>query len=351
MSRKWRVGVLGLGHWYSAYGLGRDLATYPAAELTAAAWTDPGQLDEFCSTFEIKGYDSYEALLEREDVDIVQISAPVSDIPRCAIAAAKAGKHIVLGKPMAMTLAEADEIVRAVEDAGVVCVPFQSLMRFQYAAMKDRIATGEIGDILLLHTTCRWSIAEDWYRSGRPGWFVDPAYVPGGALIDEGIYWIDLVEWLADSHVRTVEARTANLVHRDLDVEDWGMATFELDNGVIATMEASWTINSPAATAPSPKQNSVVRLEVVGSRGEIMDQWFRDPGRAVLGAGAANWTFERDAQAPFGPPTPPLIAHVIDCVENGRDPIATVHDARQAFAAAMAAYDAARSGSPAPVSR
>lgn len=351
MTRKWRVGVLGLGHWYSAYGLGRDLATYPSAELTAAAWTDPRQLDEFCSTFGIRGYASYEELLEREDVDIVQISAPVSDISRCAVAAAEAGKHIVLGKPMAMTLDEADRIVRAVEDAGVVCVPFQSLMRFQYAGLKDRIFEGEIGDILLLHTTCRWSIAEDWYRSGRPGWFVDPQHVPGGALIDEGIYWIDLIEWLAESPVRTVDAKTASLVHRDIDVEDWGMATFELDNGVIATLEASWTINAPAVTGPSPKQNSVVRLEVVGSRGEISHQWFRDPGRAVLGAGAANWTFEREASAPFGPPRPPLIEHVIDCVENEKEPIATVRDARQAFAAAMAAYDAARTGTQASVDR
>ena len=343
MSKKWRVAILGLGHWYSAFGLARDLATYNRAELAAVAWSNRTQLDDFCRSFDVRAYDSFEQLLAREDVDIVQISTPVSEIPDCVAAAAKAGKHIILGKPMAMTVADADRIVEAVEGAGVTCIPFQSLMRFRYASLKKRIASGEIGEVLLVHATCRWSIAEDWYRSGSPGWFADPSYVPGGALIDDGIYWIDLTEWLTDSRIVHAEARTGNLVHRDIDVEDWGMATFTLDNDVVATLEASWTINAPAKTGPSPKQNSVVRLEIVGSRGEIIDQWFRDPGRHVLKAGASDWIVERDAAPPFGPPSPPLVDHLIDCVENGAEPIANVRDARNAFAAAMAAYEAAQS--------
>lgn len=227
MDKVWRVGILGLGHWYSAYGLARDLAVYPCANLVAAAWHRKEQLDEFTGAFGIEGYASYEEMLEREDLDIVQISAPVSEIPSCAVAAARAGKHILLGKPMAMTIADADRIVAAVEESGVTCVPFQSIMRFRYAGLKERIADGEIGETILIHATCRWSIAEDWYRSGSAGWFADPDHVPGGALIDEGIYWIDLAQWLTESSVAEVEARTANLVHKYIDVEDWGMADSE----------------------------------------------------------------------------------------------------------------------------
>ena len=161
----------------------------------------------------------------------------------------------------------------------------------------------------MLHQTSRWSIAEDWYQSGTPGWFVDPEQVPGGAFIDEGIYWIDLFRWLAGSEIVTVEAKTANLVHKDIAVEDWGMATFTFANGIHATLEAAWTINAPRRTGPSPKQNSVVRLEVVGTRGEYIDQWFRDPGRAVLSAGADNWVFERQAEPPFSAATPFPLDH------------------------------------------
>jgi predicted dehydrogenase len=235
-------------------------------------------------------------------------------------------------------------MVQAIEASGVVCVPFQGIMRLRARDLQERLGRGTIGDLLLMHQTSRWSIAEDWHASGTPGWFADPAQVPGGAFIDEGIYWIDLFRWLAGAEIVQVEARMANLVHRDIAVEDWGMATFTFANGVLATLEAAWTIAAPRLTGPSPKQNAVVRLEVVGSRGEIVDQWFRDPGRAVLAAGADDWMFERRAETPFGPAAPFPLTHVIDCLESGRPPAATIADARDAFAAAMAAYDSARQG-------
>ena len=346
MSRTWRVAIAGLGHWYSAYNLARALREYPKAELVSVAWHDKAQLNAFTGTFGIKGYDTYDELLERDWIDIVQIAAPVSEIHDLTIRCARAGKHIVLGKPMAMTLAEADQMVEAVEGADIACVPFQGIMRLRFADLKARIDKGAIGDVMLLHQTSRWSIAEDWHNSGTPGWFADPRRVPGGAFIDEGIYWVDLFQWLCASELVQVEAKIANLVHKDIAVEDWGMATFTAANGIIATLEASWTINAPRKSGPSPKQNAVVRLEVVGSRGEIMEQWFRDPGTAVLAAGAAEWVFERKSAEPFAPSSPTPLAHLIDCVENHRQPAATIRDARTSFIAAMAAYESAREGRP-----
>jgi predicted dehydrogenase len=236
-------------------------------------------------------------------------------------------------------------MVEAVEDSGVACFPFQAIGRLRIADLVTRIRGGEIGEVKVIHQTCRWSIAEDWYQSGRPGWFADPRFVPGGAFIDEGIYWIDFFRYLTGSDIVRVEARMANLVHTDIAVEDWGMATFTLGNGVIATLEGSWTINAPRKTGPSPKQNAVVRLEVVGSRGEILDQSFRAPGRAVLAAGAPDWTFERHPEAPgFAPPAPFPLSHLIESLDQNRPPIASIREARDAFVAAMAAYESARLG-------
>ena len=176
--------------------------------------------------------------------------------------------------------------------------------------------------------------------------------MPGGAFIDEGIYWIDFFRYVTGSDIVAVEARMANLVHKDIDVEDWGLATFTLANGVVATLEASWTINAPRKSGPSPKQNSVVRFEAIGSRGEIVDQMFRSPGRGVLAAGAADWVFERQAEPPhFAPPTPFPLAHLVDCLQSNTPTIATVREAREAFVAAMAAYEAARSGGRVEVGR
>ena len=349
MARKWRVAVLGLGHWYSAYGMARALREYPGAELVAAAWENKAQLDAFTTTFGITGYRDYNELLEREFVDIVHIAPPVSEMAAITIAAARAGKHMVLGKPMAMTLAEADAMVAAVEASGVSCLPFQGIMRLQGAELKARVDRGDIGDLLVMHQTSRWSIAEDWYNSGTPGWFADPRHVPGGALIDEGIYQIDFMTHLAGSPVVEVEARIANLVHRDIGVEDWGLATFTFANGMVGTLEASWTITAPRVTAPSPKNNSVVRMELVGSRGEIIDQWFREPGRAVLAAGAADWVFERHSRPSFGPATPFPLNVLVDSLDRGQPPPVTIQEARTAFKVCLAAYQAARERRPVKV--
>jgi predicted dehydrogenase len=197
-----------------------------------------------------------------------------------------------------------------------------------------------------MHQTSRWSIAEDWHNSGTPGWFVDPKHVPGGAFVDEAIYEIDYLRWLAGSEVVQVEAVMGNLVHKDLDVEDWGMATLTFANGIIATVEGAWTITAPQITAPSPKHNSVVRLELIGTRGEIIDQMFREPGRAVLAAGAPNWVFERNARMSFGPPSPFPLDHLVDSLNAGVPPVPTIQDARTALVVAMAAYASAREKRP-----
>src|SRR5205814_8513812 len=96
-----------------------------------------------------------------------------------------------------------------------------------------------------------------------------------------------------------------------------------------ATLEASWTISAPRKTGPSPKQNAVVRLEVIGTRGEIIDQSFRTPGRAVLAAGAPDWVFERQSDEPFVPQARCPVSHIIDCLEHNRQPAATMADARR----------------------
>ena len=345
MPNKWRIGILGLGHWYSAYGLARGLAESGRADLVAVACPDPGKLGAFAGTFGVQGFGSYEELLAKAEVDAVHICPPVAEIPGCTIAAAEAGKHMVLGKPMAMTVEQADEMVKVVKRSGVKCLPFQAMYRSRWAGLKKRIDAGLIGDIVVMHSTGRWSIAEDWWRSGKAGWFADPKQVPGGALIDEGIYGVDQLRWLAGAPVVEVSAKTANLVHKDIGVEDWGMATFTYANGVVATLEAGWTINSPRTTGPSPKQNATRRTEIVGTKGEIIED-SQVGGLSILAAGAAGWVVERPSDEPYTPPALGPMGQLLDCLDAGTDPVASIEDAREGYVAAMAAYQSAREGRP-----
>jgi len=335
---------MGLGHWYSGYGLARALPEYPKAELVAVADSNKAHAEEFAGTFGVDAYTSYEALVARDDIDIVHIAPPVCDMPRCVIMAAQAGKHIIMGKPMAMTIADADAMVAAVESAGVKCVCFQHQYALRGGGLRSRIEAGEIGDIVVMHNTGRWSIAEDWYHSGQGGWFTDPKCVPGGAFIDEGIYAIELLMWLAQSDIVSVQGRTANLVHKHIGVEDWGLATYVFANGIVATQEASWTINSPRATGPSPKANSVRRTEIVGTHGEIIEDGLHVPGLGVLAKGAEGWVFERPGGEFPGATPPGLVDYLITCIEQDRQPPLTIRHARKAFGVAMAFYESARTG-------
>lgn len=347
MPKRWRVGVAGLGHWYSGYGLARAMPEYQRADLVAVAWPNQSQREQFAKSFGLEAHATYDELLARDDIDIVHIAPPVADMPELTIKAAKAGKHIVLGKPMAMTLAEADRMVEAVRSAGVKCVPWQALFRVGQAGVKRRIEAGEIGDVVVVHATGRWSIAEDWPGSGRPGWFADPKMVPGGSFIDEGIGDCDRVQWLVGSEVVQVEAKTANFVHKEVaPLEDWGFATFTFANGAYATLEHSWTINAPSKSAPSPKQNAFRQLAIVGTRGEIVQSSLTEPSMAMLKAGAAGWDFERRLPEPYGPQAPGALDHLIDCLEGKKPEVARIEDARSALRLALAVYEAARKGSP-----
>lgn len=346
MTPSYRVAVLGLGHWYSAYALARALPEYPRARLVAVADPDAGKREQYAGAFGLEAHADYGDVLDRRDVDVVHIAAPVKDIPELTMRAARAGKHVIMGKPMAMTLAEADAMVDVVEATGITCVPFQGLMRLRHASVKARVEAGEIGEVAVMHQVARWAIAEDWFQSGTPGWFVDPTQVPGGALIDEGIYWMDFFRWMAGCDAVEVFARTRRIVHTELAVEDWGLAFFTFANGVTATLEGAWTINAPRRTAPAPKQNSVVRLEVIGTRGELIEQYFRSPGTAVLKAGADDWVYERHGEPMLAPAVPFPLDHLVSCLDSGRPPVATIRDARASLAMALGAYASARDGQP-----
>ena len=93
-----------------------------------------------------------------------------------------------------------------------------------------------------------------------------------------------------------------------------------------------------------------MRLELIGSRGEIIDQWFRSPGRAILAAGAADWVFQRQPEQAFSGTFPLALNHLVECLEHNRQPDVTVQQARSAFRAAMAAYRSAREGKAVNVS-
>jgi len=338
---------MGLGHWYSGVRLAQAMPQYDKAELVAVAALDGAKARAFGDMFGVPAYTDYDQFLAEADVDMLHISPPSAEMRDCAVKAAQAGKHFVLGKPIAMNLAEADEIIAAVESSDVTCVTYQGLRRLRGANLKRQLDEGIIGEVKVIHITQRVGIAEDWIDSGTPGWFADPKQTPGGSFADEATYALEQLIFLTDSHVVEVSgAKVGNFVHPGLETEDWAMGTFTFGNGTIATIESAWTISVPRLSGPSPKENNHSRTEIIGTEGEMLSSRLYTPGNGLLNRNAPYWTFSRPMPRRNATARPGGIDYLIRCVEEGEEPVTSLHIARETLAVVLATYESARTGTP-----
>ena len=198
----------------------------------------------------------YHDLLRREDIDVITVCTPNGLRLPLAEEAAMAGKHLVIEKPIAISLKEADRIIAACERAGVhlMCV-FQLRYGRAATALRWAIQNGRLGRIVLADAAIKWFRPQAYYESAA--WRGTWAQEGGGALMTQGIHTVDLLRWMMGP-VRSVSARMATLVHR-IEVEDTLVATLTYDSGALGVIEAT-TAAHPGLPA---------RIEVCGARGTV----------------------------------------------------------------------------------
>jgi len=220
-------------------------------------------------------------LLAHPGVDVVCICTPSGQHAEQAMAAAKAGKHILVEKPIATNLADADAMIAACEKAGVrlgVTLQRRALPLFQ--DIRRAIETGDLGELTLATVTMPYSRPQQYYDQAdwRGTWALDG----GGVLMNQGIHLVDLLVWYLGDPVR-VHAQ-AGTFHHDIEVEDVLAATLSFAGGARATITAT---TSAAPGAPH-------RLELYGTRGYIQIE-----GEAVV-----HWELADPASAavPVWPP-------------------------------------------------
>lgn len=345
------IAILGVDHWYGAFHTVRQLRERPIARLVGATGSSPSKLAAFHDKFGVEIFNDYHEVIERDDVDIVTIFSSIDKTCEYTLAAAEAGKHILLIKPIAMNIEEADKMIRAVEKAGVVADTVEGEFVAAHQNVIEMISSGEIGDIVFVRAVYHTAIAEDWLTSGKPGWFVDPNRVPGGALMDEGIYCMQLLQHIVGKKVkRVLYGKTAKMIHKDIKIEDWGMGVFEFENGVIGHVEADWTLVKPQITKPSPKLNASCRVEIRGTEGEIVTDWIPYNYMAVLGENHPYWTHiqvppNEGAEMGRGYELS-LLGHLIECVETGKSPLIKLSEARESFRVLKTVYEVEKTNKP-----
>lgn len=334
-----RVAILGLDHWYTALPLAREIARRPD---TDAAWIwDADQVRAGQVAAELGGVpiaSSVEQVFADSSVTVVGSFVNTADNPGICVAAAGAGKHIVSVKPLARTLDEAGRVADAVHQAGVVLLPAECRPRGSALAQRLRgwIREGRLGRPLTAGFSLWAGLPQGWPGATGPGWFAERERVVGGAWFDHSIYHIDLLRWLFDTDVTRIGGTVGNLRYPELAVEDYGVAVVEFGNGMVATIEDTWTAD---------RASGRLQMSLVGTDAALV----QDSLSGRLSLTGALQPFE--GWAHLAPPATHAeesasIDHLLAAVRGEQDPLGDVEDAWDNLAAGVAFYQAAATGTP-----
>lgn len=334
-----RVGVVGSA--FSSNLHAEALADVCEARITAACSASEAHVQEFGRKWKIPWTTTdYRQLLERADVDVVAVGIP-NDLHRAVVvAAAKAGKHVILEKPIAHTLADADAMIAACKEHNVKLMYAETIcFSPKYARAKQLVDEDAIGRLYM--------VKQGEKHSGpHAGWFYDIKRSGGGAIMDMGCHGIEWARWMyGKPKPKSVMAHCQRVLHtQGTRAEDNSVMIVEFEGGQVAVIENSWA-----------KQGGMDdRIELYGADGVIycdllhgssMETYSaKGYGYAVEKAGdTKGWTFTVFEEAHiYG--FPHEMRHFIRCILNDETPRETGEDGRATLEIVYAAYESAGTG-------
>ena len=339
-----RVGFGLLGAGLIAPFHARALQASKVGELVAVADVDAERLARITGSFGCKGYSTLEAMLEDRAIDVISVLTPNHLHYDAVLRAARAGKHVLIEKPPAMSLRETDEMAAVCARAGVkACVTVQCRTRKAVQAIRAAILENRFGKIYHADAYMKWFRSTDYYRtdawrmSRRSG---------AGVTIQQAFHYVDLLQYLVGP-VRTVHARMRNLAHPDIDLDDTLLAFVDYENGAQGVVQAS--------TALWPGTD--IRIEINGENGtaimvgERMDTWkFRDDRREdedIKTFGSASVATGATGAADLGFHDHQVVIEDMACaILTGREPMITLASVRPALEWSLAMYVSAKQGAP-----
>jgi UDP-N-acetyl-2-amino-2-deoxyglucuronate dehydrogenase len=319
------------------------VAIIPGTALVAVTDLVPERASAFAQAHDCAAEPGLDALLAREDVDVVSVCVPSGRHAEVGSRVAAAGKHLVVEKPIDVSLEAADRLIDAARAAGVVMTVI-SQHRFDRGLIELRglLDDGALGRLVLGDASTKWYRSQAYYDSAewRGTWALD-----GGSLMNQGIHYVDLLRW-SMGPVAEVTAVCATEAH-EMEAEDVALAVLRFASGAVGTIAAS------TAVFPGFAQ----RLEISGTDGtvvvedgEIVHRAFRtqvpDPGLRGSrdGLGAAVPAAGANAAALATASHAAQIADLLAAVDEGREPSVTAADGRAALEVVLAVYQSAREG-------
>ena len=245
--RPLKTAVVGVGAIGSLHA--RIYSEHPFAELVGIVDANRDTARAVAAPLRVPWFTEVADLLDSCDFAAASVSVPEHHRYRIAMPLARAGKHLLLEKPLAPTLAETDRLVSDMESAGVLAM-VNFILRFdvRYVEAKEAVSSGRLGDVHTIFARRRASSA----TAETYGVWTD-------LLIAAGIHDLDIMAWLADSPVTRVYAETISRRSARYGHDDAAMVLVRFDNGIIGSLETSWVLPS---SFPAPLDAS---LQVVGA--------------------------------------------------------------------------------------
>jgi predicted dehydrogenase len=337
--RPLRVGLVGYG-WITVTHA-RAFRAAPGVDLVAVAALPPdlGGLGDggeriFAEAHGIpQSYPDYRIMLERGELDLVCVGLPNAFHARVALDVVRAGKHVVVEKPLCVNLEEGEALARAVAEADVVLGYAEELCFVpKYVRAKELVAEGAIGKVRLIKQT-------EAHSGPYSPWFFTRDLAGGGILMDMGCHSIEYARWLLGKPKATsVLAHLGRHVHTTSEVEDYCLLVIDFEGGATAVCESGW----------NRKGGMISRSEIWGEGGVIEADMLKGTAlqvhseRGFLG-GETGWQHV-DWAWDFQNGYPQEMAHFALCARTGRTPDESAADGLVVLELMLAAYHSAGTG-------
>lgn len=320
----------------------------PDAEVVAVYARDRAKANAFAARHHIpRAFDQLEDAITQSACDVVDICLPNFLHHRAALAAARAGRHVIIEKPLALSLAEADEMIAACRAAGRKLMYAEELcFAPKYERARKLVQEGAVGRVYHLRQC-------EKHSGPHSAWFYDIAQSGGGAIMDMGCHGLAWLRWILGGQPRPLAVQAhlqSGLIHgARTRAEENSLIIVEFDGGVLGVVENSWAKHGGMDD----------RIEIHGTGGVIYADLFM--GNAALtysehGYGYAmekagrtqGWSFTVFEEA-FNQGYPQELQHFIACVREDRPPLVTGEDGRAVLELIGAAYRSARLGARVPL--
>lgn len=325
-----KIAIISFAHLH-ANSYAEVLKKIPDVEFVAIADEDRKRGEGKAEIYGTKYYQDYNEMLEKEKLDAVIITSANAHHKDATIAASKKKVNVLCEKPMATKLSDAYEMIKVCEENKVI---YQQIFPMRYSpaveSVKKKIDEGAIGKILAIKATNHGNMPNPEIYP----FFTDRELAGGGAIMDHTVHVADLMRWITKSEVKEVYAEADKLIHENIDVEDVGIISLEFENGVIATLDPSWSRPDSYPTWGD------VTMDIIGEKGVIF-----------LDAFAQNIVVHSDKIMRsklhyFGSDLDYLmIKDFIETVKNKKTPKVTGYDGLKALEIALAAYESIKTKS------